>query len=155
MVANLLIPSAKYISKELQSIGKIPPILYPLGSGIVLDYLYAQYITNVNSIKIVGFEGFQLLKEKLNTQTYSKITLVRLESLDDLAHTVYGGLSDSEEEVIINFGDTFVDENCDKLERDSFYYSRESYSEDWTFFNVTDGKLTKIIDKPSNTVNSV
>ena len=150
MVADLLIPSAKLIPKELQSIGKMPPVLYPLGSGIVFDYLYAQYERYVNAIRIVGYEGFQLMERSIASNRYLKTTLIRIGLLQDLAHTVFEGLNDSDHEVIINFGDTFVDEDYSNLQSDSFYYSEETFSADWTFFNEENGKLTEIIDKSSD-----
>ena len=42
---NILIPSATLVPEELQKIGKLPPIIYPLNEGIVFDYLYKQYIS--------------------------------------------------------------------------------------------------------------
>ena len=119
MPVDLLIPSAKYIPKELQAIGKIPPILYPLGSGTVFDYIYSQYHHEVSSIKVVGFEGFSSLEKIISPKKYSGVTLVKISKLGDLAHTIYESLSDSDNDVIINFGDTIVDDEFSKLKGDA------------------------------------
>ncbi len=150
MGANLLIPSARYIREELQTMGKIPPVLYPLGSGIVFDYIYNQYCPDIKSITIVGFEGFHLLERTITKTKYPKTTLIELDKLGDLAYTTYHGLNDSNTSVIINFGDTIVDEQSSKLKDDCFYYSEDCISDLWTFFEEKDGKIKTIIDKPSN-----
>ena len=39
---KVLIPAAKVVEKELQSIGMLPAIIYPINKKIVFDYLYNQ-----------------------------------------------------------------------------------------------------------------
>ena len=155
MSVDVVIPSAKYIPSELQTIGKIPPVLYPLGSGTVFDYIHTQYCCESKTIKIIGFEGFSSIEKKILHKTYPNTILIKLSELGDLAHTVYYGLSDTNTNVIINFGDTIVEEDLSKLKNNSFYYSEECYSNLWTFFHEKNGTITEIVDKPSNTKNTI
>ena len=53
---KVVIPSAKVVPEELQSLGKLPAIIYPVGQGIVLDYLLEQYEGDAKSIRIICFE---------------------------------------------------------------------------------------------------
>lgn len=43
----------------------------------------------------------------------------------DLGQTVYFGLSDEDEPVLINFADTIVMESMSDIEMDTFYYSED------------------------------
>lgn len=145
MNPTLVIPSAEYIPKELQNIGKIPPLLYPLGKEILYDHLSKLY-TNVNDIRIIGYEGFNYLENRFLNDP--KITLIPLSQLTDLAHTVYEGLTYNDKEIILNFADTCVYENILTCPDDSFYYSEEYTSDLWTFFTLDNGYISQIIDKP-------
>ena len=40
---KVVIPSAKIVPRELQNLGRLPAIIYPVGQGIVFDYLLEQY----------------------------------------------------------------------------------------------------------------
>jgi len=151
MGLELLIPSAKYIQENLQNIGKMPPVLYPLGSGVILDYLQSQYSPFVDGFTIIGYEGADQLAAKLTEPKYRNIRLITLNSLNDLAHTVYHGLPDDNSGVIINFADTIVEDNITNEQEDCFYYSMEDISDLWTFFSFNDRELI-ILDKPSNSI---
>ena len=146
MCADLIIPSAKYIPEELQTIGKIPPLLYPIGSGTLFDLIYVQYATKPINIKIIGYEGFEMLRSGIPYNP--KIQLIKIEKLVDLAHTLYHGLNDTEDKAIINFSDTFVEDNVFDAPDDCAFYSEEVYSDLWTFFKLKDGIIEEIIDKP-------
>ena len=41
---RLIIPSAKVVPEELQKLGKLPAIIYPINQRITFDYLYEQYM---------------------------------------------------------------------------------------------------------------
>ena len=90
------------------------------------------------------------MEKKLTKNLYPKIKLTKLQTLNDLAHTIYEGLSDAPNEIIINFGDTFVDEDYSTLGGDEFYYSKEIFSKYWTFFKEQNGVISEIIDKPDD-----
>ena len=47
---NLIIPSAKVVPEELQKLGKLPAVIYPINQRIVFDYLYEQYKDQVETI---------------------------------------------------------------------------------------------------------
>ena len=40
---SVIIPSAKIVPEELQNLGKLPAVIYPVNDGTVFDYLYEQY----------------------------------------------------------------------------------------------------------------
>ena len=53
---RLIIPSAKVVPEELQKLGKLPAIIYPINQRITFDYLYEQYKEKTNSIDIICYE---------------------------------------------------------------------------------------------------
>ena len=54
---RLIIPSAKVVPEELQKLGKLPAIIYPINQRITFDYLYEQYKEKTNSIDIICYEN--------------------------------------------------------------------------------------------------
>ena len=50
---KLIIPTAKIVDKELQNIGELPPIIYPINDDIVFDFIYKQYKSIVDEIDII------------------------------------------------------------------------------------------------------
>ena len=40
---RVIIPSAKLVPEELQKLGKLPAIIYPINQKIAFDYIYDQY----------------------------------------------------------------------------------------------------------------
>ena len=74
-----------------------------------------------------------------------------LDKLGDLGETIYYGLNNCHsDEVIINFADTIIDEKILEKESDCFWYSEDYKSDVWTFFEIDNGKITKIMDKDEN-----
>lgn len=147
MKKYVIIPSATIVSEELQSIGKLPAIIYPLNKGIVFDYLYKQYNQISNQIEVVCFEKADKVHRRLENYQDEKIKLIDLPRLDDLGHTIYHGLKDEHIPAIINFADTIVFDNIYDESLDSFYYAEDYVSEQWTYFDLENGKLTQIFDK--------
>ena len=49
---TLIIPSAKIVPEELQNLGKLPGVIYPINQKIVFDYQYEQYKNICNEIEI-------------------------------------------------------------------------------------------------------
>lgn len=143
---NLLVPAAKVVSEELQNIGKLPTVIYPVTDKIVYDFLFDQYHAVCDKMKIMCYEEADKVHSKL--KKYKKTKVIDIPRLDDLAHTVCYGLTD-QAPVIINFGDTIVMDNIYNNEPDSFFYTEEYVSEKWTYFTLEDGKLTSIYDKKS------
>ena len=153
---TLIIPSAKVVPKEMQNIGKIPAILYPLNEGIVLDYMLKQYKDITRKIEIVAFEKSEevINRNACNYNRYN-IEIVTLNTLKDLGYTIYEGLvknSDvSSGKVIINFADTIVMDQIDDIQGDCYFYSEDYVSDKWTFFQECNGKINHIIDKKQRT----
>lgn len=143
---NLLIPSAKMVSEDLQNLGKLPAIVYPVNGHTVFSYLYKQYESKCDSIKVLCYENADKVHTKL--KKYNNIEIIDIPQLGDLAHTILYGLNTSGE-VIINFGDTIVIDNIYENIADSFFYAKEYVSDKWTYFSCKDGILTSIEDKKS------
>ena len=145
---NILIPSATLVSEELQKIGKLPPVIYPLNEGIVFDYLFKQYAGKVEKMTVICHENIDKVYQRLKPYNGNKLRILELPELEDLGHTVYYGLRQlSGGAVIINFADTVVMDNIYDQEGDCFFYSESIPSDIWTFFDEKDGLLTGIYDK--------
>ena len=150
---NLLIPSAKIVPEELQSLGKLPAVIYPINGHTVFSYLYKQYSEACDEIKVLCYENAEKVHTKLSK--YKNIHVVDIPKIGDLAQTLRFGLGDSDS-VIINFGDTIVMDNIYDNQPDCFYYAEEYTSDKWTYFEITDGKLQNLYDKvkPSSDAKS-
>lgn len=147
-----IIPSAKIVSEYLQSIGKLPSVIYPVTDKIVFDFLHEQYAAVSKTIKVLCYEQAEKVHSKL--KKYKNTEVINLPELNDLAYTIYYGLEDSES-VIINFGDTIVLDNIYDNQADSFFYSEDYISDKWTYFDSDNGKITAIYDKRAEKVNNL
>lgn len=144
---NVLIPSATLMPKELQNIGKLPPVIYPLNDGIMFDYLFKQYGTQADEIAIVCHEGAAKVHQRLEQYCTGNVQILDLPELKDLGHTIYYGMKEMSGPVIINFADTLVMDNIWDYKEDCFFYSESVPSDTWTFFEEQNGILTGIYDK--------
>lgn len=149
-MTKLLIPSAKLVSEDLQTLGKLPAVIYPVNGHTVFSYLYKQYSSCCDSIQVLCYENAEKIHNKLNK--YDNVILTDIPKLGDLAHTVIQGLNNVRGGVIINFGDTIVLDNIFENGSDSFYYAKEYMSDKWTYFLSENGVLTSIEDKKTITV---
>lgn len=147
-----IIPSAKIVSEDLQSIGKLPSVIYPVTDKIVFDFLHEQYAAVSKTIKVLCYEQAEKVHSKL--KKYKNTEVINLPELNDLAYTIYYGLEDSEP-VIINFGDTIVLDNIYDNQADSFFYSEDYISDKWTYFDSDNGRITAIYDKRAEKVNNL
>jgi hypothetical protein len=145
-VTTIIIPTAKYIPEDLQKIGKIPPILYPLEGRMVLDHILNNYGEN-DHVRLLCYEGVEIVRSRLKFNDERKIEIIEIEQLKSLGQTVLEGLDGISGPVVINFGDTIVGESMKHIQEDSFYYSEEYHSKRWTFFEIKDSVL-EIIDRP-------
>ena len=146
---DIIIPAAKIVPEELQKIGKLPGIIYPINQKIVFDYLYEQYKSCASRINIICFEKADKVQRRLRKYQSEKIQIKILPELDDLGHTIYYGIKDTENSIVINFSDTIVMDNITEIEGDAFYYQEDYMSETWTNFDEENGKITNIYDKKS------
>ena len=145
---KLIIPSATVVSKELQSIGKLPAVIYPVDDKIVFDYLWKQYGDYVRKITVVCYEMAGKVMECLHPYNKSsKIEFICLDQLKDLGYSIYQALEDKHEELIINFGDTIVQQDVFGQSADLCFYEEDYLSEKWTFFEIEQGEFTEIFDK--------
>lgn len=146
MKTNVIIPNAILIHEDLRKIGNLTPVVYPVSQKIVYDFLHKQYRDHCDKITVICYESAQMVHEKL-MHGYGKTEILDLKELKDLAHTVYYGLDDSMDSVIVNFSDTIVSDNIYEYNDDCYFYAEEYPSEKWTFFEEEDGRIRKIYDK--------
>lgn len=149
---KLLIPAAKIVPQELQALGKLPAVIYPVNQKIVFDYLLEQYHNDCMEVRVVCYEKADKVHRRLSAYKNDKIIIQDLSRLDDLGHTVYEGLKGTEGTVIINFADTIVLDNIQEIEGDCYYCSHDEVSDKWTFFDEEAGIILEIYDKTQKKV---
>lgn len=149
---KVIIPAAKIVPKGLQKLGKMPGVIYPVDQKITFDYLYKEYKEYCVSIDIICYEMADKVQRRLCKYIGEQVQIKILPELGDLGHTIYFGLEDSDETVIINFADTIVMDNIACVDGDAFYCQEDFMSDTWTYFDEKDGIITNIYDKSS--VNS-
>ncbi len=144
---SLIIPSAKLIPYELQKIGKLTPIVYPINQKIVFDFLYDQYKNDCDTIEILCFEAAKETKRRLSSYSDKRIKIHKLPELNDLGNTIYFSLENIHNPVIINFADTIIFDKFNLSDNDAYFYSEDYVSETWTFFEENNGEILKVYDK--------
>ena len=144
---RLIIPSAKVVPEELQKLGKLPAIIYPINQRITFDYLYEQYKEKTNSIDIICYENADKVQRRLKNYLGDKVKIEILPELSDLGHTIYFGLKDAVGTVIINFADTIVLDSVTGIKGNAFFCQEDYMSDTWTYFDEKDGTIVRIYDK--------
>lgn len=145
---SVIIPSATIVPKELQNIGRLPGIIYPINHDIVFDYLYKQYNKLDGTIDIICYEAKDKVERRLSSYIGEKVRIKDIPELTDLGHTMYYALEGVDSPVFVNFADTIImDEGALDVDGDVIYYSEDYVSDTWTYFDDADGKLTAIYDK--------
>ena len=145
---KVIIPSAKLVLPELQNIGKIPAIIYPINQNISFDFFKLKYESMVSEIDIICFEEYKKIQDRLlNYKLETKLNLIKLDKLDDLGYSIYCGLNDDDGDIIIHFADTIIMDSLPMDIKDFFCYSEEYLNEMWTFYNMSYGQLKFINDK--------
>lgn len=144
---NLIIPSAKVVPEELQKLGKLPAVIYPINQRIVFDYLYEQYKDQVETIDIICYENADKVQRRLKNYLGEKVNIKILPELSDLGHTIYFGLKDAVGTVIINFADTIVLDSVTGIKGNAFFCQEDYMSDTWTYFDEKDGTIVQIYDK--------
>ncbi len=108
---HVIIPSATLVRDELQYLGKLPAVIYPVNQRTMFDYLYAQYKDIAASIRVICGDGGEKIHDRLaRYAAQGRLILEDLPVVKDLGYTVQYGIRDIQEPVIINFGDTVVDD---------------------------------------------
>lgn len=147
---KLIIPTAKLITPELQNIGKIPAILYPINQNISFDFFRLKYELTVSQMNVVCCEKAEKVRETLSRYKLSvKLNLIELDELKDLGWSIYNGLTDADKDVTIHFADTIVMDSLPSDVSDFFCSASEYMSETWTFYDLNDGEISFISDKKS------
>lgn len=146
---EIIIPAAKIVPEELQKIGKLPAIIYPINQEIVFDFLWKQYNDVSSKIHVLCYEKADKVHRRLASYPKEQVTIVDLPELKDLGHTIWYGIKEVENPIIINFADTIVEDNIFITDSDCFFYSEDYLSEMWTYFEEQDGTINSIIDKTS------
>lgn len=144
---KVIIPAAKIVPEELQKLGKLPGIIYPVNQKITFDYLYEEYKEHCSSMDIICFEKADKIQRRLKNYLGEKVNIKVLPELRDLGHTIYFALKDVVDTVIINFADTIVLDNVAEIEGDAFFCQEDYMSDTWTYFDEKDGRIVRIYDK--------
>ena len=144
---SVIIPSATLVPEELQNIGKLPAIIYPINQDIVFDYLYKQYKDLNGTIDIICYEAKDKVKRRLASYDGKKVNIIDIPELTDLGHTVYYALEGVTAPVFVNFADTIIMDDIIDTDDDTVFYSVDYLSDTWTFFETENGVITSIIDK--------
>lgn len=151
-----IIPSAVRPNEELrEQFGDVPNVLIPLEEKPILDYIIKNLEAQVDKFfLVVSEEKFNQLQEYvMNNELSDKVEVVGVSNTKSIAETILKGVSFAEESLgkidslIINFGDTFVDEGLD-YSGDNIVYSDDSEMFKWTTFEFEkNGQISSIIDK--------
>lgn len=78
---KIIIPSAKIVSEDLQNIGKLPSVIYPVTDKIVFDFLHEQYAAVSKTINVLCYEQAEKVHNKL--KKYDNTDVVTIPSLND------------------------------------------------------------------------
>lgn len=140
---KVIIPSAKIVPVELQNLGKLPAVIYPVNQRIVFDYLYEQY--KGSEFTVVCFENAAKIHRRLSQ--YHDTKVINLDELGDLGYSIYHGIKDYSGEGIINFADTIVMDDIHIYDKDFFFYAEDEISSTWTFFEESNGVIKSVLDK--------
>ena len=62
---RVIIPSAKLVPEELQKLGKLPAVIYPINQKIAFDYIYDQYKNLHTKVDIICYENADKVERRL------------------------------------------------------------------------------------------
>jgi len=150
----ILIPSSRYVTTEMQiDVGKIPPVLIPINGRPLLNLIIDKLknIPGKNTFFIMVNEGKELIKDFILRERMDElIRIIEVPGGLDLGKTILSALKQIDvrgyDNLIINFGDTLVNNNF-SLDKDAVFYKNLNESFRWTIFRSQNGKILKIIDK--------
>lgn len=144
---RLVIPSAKLIPEELQKLGKLPAVIYPINQRITFDYIYEQYAKDCSCVDVICYENADKVGRRLGKYAKEKVQVRVLPELKDLGFTILFALDGVTGPVIINFADTIVMDSITDVDGDAFFFQEDYMSETWTYFDEEDGVITEVYDK--------
>lgn len=152
-MSQLIIPAAKLVPEELQGIGKLPPIIYPINQKLVFDYLVESYVNDCSEIDVICYEQSAKVRRRLSSYKIDKLNIKDLPILGDLGRTIHFALENLKGSVIINFADTIVMERIQDISGDAFFYAKDEVLDKWTYFEEKNGIITNILDKSSQKIS--
>lgn len=144
---RVIIPSAKLVPEELQKLGKLPAVIYPINQKIAFDYIYDQYKNLHTKVDIICYENADKVERRLRKVIGNEIKVRKLPELHDLGYTILYAIENIDEPVVINFADTIVMDPITDISGDAFFYQEDYMSETWTYFDEENGIITHIYDK--------
>lgn len=144
---RVIIPSAKLVPEELQKLGKLPAIIYPINQKIAFDYIYDQYKNLHTKVDVICYENADKVERRLRKVIGNEIKVRKLPELHDLGYTILYAIENIDEPVVINFADTIVMDPIADISGDAFFYQEDYMSETWTYFDEESGIITHIYDK--------
>lgn len=144
---RVIIPSAKLVPEELQKLGKLPAIIYPINQKIAFDYIYDQYKSLHAKVDIICYENADKVERRLRKVIGNEIKVRKLPELHDLGYTILYAIENIDEPVVINFADTIVMDPIANISGDAFFYQEDYMSETWTYFDEENRIITHIYDK--------
>lgn len=144
---RVIIPSAKLVPEELQKLGKLPAIIYPINQKIAFDYIYDQYKNLHTKVDVICYENADKVERRLRKVIGNEIKVRKLPELHDLGYTILYAIENIDEPVVINFADTIVMDPIADISGDAFFYQEDYMSETWTYFDEGNGIITHIYDK--------
>ncbi|MCR5786093.1 MAG: hypothetical protein K6G28_00105 [Acholeplasmatales bacterium] len=145
----VVIPSAKYAPLKINNYGDVPMALYPINNDPILKLILAQY-DKKDKIVVVGYEGFERLDKYIKTINDYDIKSEKLDELSSLSYSLKSAIGKIDfkdnDELIINFADTVVDNN--DFFGDSIVCKNVNKVESkWSYFVLNSGKIERVIDK--------
>ncbi len=153
MMKILLIPSAVLMPREMRgAFGNLPTALFPLGRKPMLYHLYEKYKNHVDKIVVVGYEKVDKIAAYIEA-SHLPIELLKLDYMSSLGYTINFGLQDALrkyhdiEYAYINFADCLVNDDLLEMNNDFAFYAKQEMDEQWTWFQETNGYISKIHDK--------
>lgn len=151
----LLIPSAKVVNDELkEKFGIIPNVMVPLNGKTILDNLYEKYVNSFDHIIVLVKEKSDIIEQYITIKNM-KIKLVEIDKIVNLGYTIKCGFDfiknnlefENIEEIIINLGDTLVDDVDISELNNSILYANVDEPSRWTTFEYSNCKIINLYDK--------
>lgn len=145
----IVIPSAKYAPLKINNYGEVPMAMFPINDNPIIKLILEQYNKD-DKIIVVGYEGFERLEKYLKNISEYNIDIIRLNKLGNLSYSLYSAIKEinfkENDELIINFADTVVDNN-DIFGDSIVCKSTNTIDSKWTYFVLNNNKIERIIDK--------
>lgn len=149
----LLIPSATLIPNDMRSkMGAIPSCLFPLHNVTMLERICEQYKNAADEVYVVAGHNRERLHEYAALKSLD-VHVIDIDAIRNLGYTIWFGVSSilrehqDVEQIYVNYGDTLLSNQPAAERRDVLYYSRESISKEWTFFEHDNGRIRDVVDK--------